>query len=417
MEILTTGADKRTVLALLDESEDASEFCRLLSQDFELVTAHDAKECLSVIHERFADLSAVIIDVDFAKADDYALLRHIAREDDFDTIPIIAASTHRLAEDDLRCLEEGASDFIMKPYCRELVTKRISNAIRIKSSTTFFEIESMLRELPSNIFLKDAEGRYVFSTHYWHHLETGDDPNWTIRGKTDLEIRKDRENAIKAMEADREIIRTGKGTNYVIEVNADGQQDFLELIKRPVFDDEGHVKGIIALINDVTEHELLKRELEKRARTDELTGLGNRRSFDEYVREIAQRDDFPIAVISADCDGLKAINDTFGHLVGDEYLRMSALAFKTLLPENASAFRTGGDEFTAFLPGMTRDQANDIVNEMRGKQHIFKLKEHEVSISFGTDVIESAEGDVLETLARADRAMYANKAARKRARK
>ena len=79
--------------------------------------------------------------------------------------------------------------------------------------------KKILKEIPSNIFFKDTECRYVFSTHYWRHLQGADDPSWDIAGKTDLEIRKDKENAKLAMEQDREIIRTGKGTSYVIEIN------------------------------------------------------------------------------------------------------------------------------------------------------------------------------------------------------
>ena len=67
--------------------------------------------------------------------------------------------------------------------------------------------KKILKEIPSNIFFKDTECRYVFSTHYWRHLQGAEDPSWDIAGKTDLEIRKDKENAKLAMEQDREIIR------------------------------------------------------------------------------------------------------------------------------------------------------------------------------------------------------------------
>ena len=416
MEILRKD-EKRTVLAALDDSVDGDDFCARIADDYNIVRTGSARECLEIMHERVADLSAVVIDIDMAEADDFAFLHASSKDNLFDTIPILIASKRELQAEDMRCLEEGALDFIMGPYIPELTRRRIDNAIRIKRSTTFFEIEAMLRELPSNIFLKDAEGRYVFATHYWHHLDTENDPNWSIRGKTDLEIRKDRENAIKAMEADKEIIRTGKGTSYVIEINVDGIQEFMELIKRPVFDKDGNVNGIIALINDVTEAELLKRELEKRARTDELTGLLNRRSFDECLRGIPRRDDFPIAIISADCDELKLVNDTYGHLVGDEYIHMAAMLLRVNIPEEAEAFRTGGDEFIALLPHTTEEQATEIVETIQSRGSLFTLRDHDIEISFGTAVIDGPNDEILEALAHADRCMYANKTARKLARK
>ena len=417
MEILHDKSDKRTVLLTLDDYAESSNLYQYLIEDYDVVRAYDPDECLSIMRERVADLSVVIIDIEMAEANDFAFLRTSSKETLFDTIPIIVAARRPLADEDMRCIREGAVDVMSQPYLHELTITRIENAIRLKRSTTFYEIETMLRELPSNIFLKDAEGRYVFATHYWHHLDTNDDPNWTIRGKTDLEIRKDRENALKAMEADREIIRSGKGTSYIIEINTDGIQEFMELIKRPVFDADGNVTGIIALINDVTEAELLKRELERRARTDELTGLLNRRAFDEATRMIPHNGDFPIAIISADCDELKKVNDTYGHVVGDEYIRMAATAFRTALPDDVKAYRTGGDEFIAFLPHTTEEEAERIVEKMQRQSQLFMMKERDISISFGTAIITGPDDSVLAAISHADRNMYISKAARKLLRK
>ena len=416
MEILHDDSSRRTILMMLDQGEDAQPFCDLLSADFKVLVASNTDEAFEILRKRLTGLSAIIIDLDMAKANDFSFLRTVASEPLYDTIPVLAASLREPTSDDYKCLEEGVIDFLMKPFQRELFRQRIMNAIRMKRSTTFYEIESILRELPSNIFLKDTECRYVFATHYWHHLDTGGDPNWTIRGKTDLEIRKDRENAIKAMEADKEIIRTGKGTSYVIEINTDGIQEFMELIKQPVFDEDGNVAGIIALINDVTETELLKRELARHALTDELTGLGNHRAFDEELADISNEENLPLAVIEADCDRLKHVNDTFGHQVGDEYIRMAATAFMSALPENAKAFRTGGDEFVAFLPNTTTEQAQAIMRDMQRYAELFKLREHTVSISCGAATLSDLTDNPRDVVARADIAMYEDKAARKRAR-
>lgn len=394
---------------MLDPNDREHEVYGILGWNFDVVAAYSVEEFFQILEERYRDLSVAIVDVDIAQENDCRLLRDIVENQNYTSIPVLIATKRPLVPGDMRCLDEGAVDFLMRPFFSHLLKQRVENAINLKRMESNYELESMLCELPSNIFLKDAEGRYVFSTHYWHHLDTSDDPNWTIRGKTDLEIRKDKENAVKAMEADQEILRTGKGTSYVIEINADGIQEFMELIKRPVFDQNGNVGGIIALINDVTEREVLKRKLETLAHTDGLTGLGNHRAFADYVEGIPERDDFPIGVVSADCDSLKSVNDTFGHLVGDEYIRLSAQAVESALPENASAFRTGGDEFIAFLPGMTLEQTEEIVEEMQRQQDLLELSECEISISFGAAVIEGPEDKVLDRIAFADRVMYEHK--------
>ena len=412
MEILHTGA-KRTLLVVMDDNPESDRFCACLADDYNVLRAGSTAEGLEIMKDRIAGLSAVIVAIDMAEERDFAFLSDVVSDSRFDTIPVLVVSHRPVTDDDMTCFDKGAFDFISAPCHKAILKQRIDNAVQMKRATTFYEIESILRELPSNIFLKDVEGRYVFMTHYWRHLDKGDDPNWTIRGKTDLEIRKDRENAIKAMETDREIIKTGKGASYVVESNIDGIRDFMHLIKRPVFDENGNVSGIIALINDVTETELLKMDLEKRVRTDELTGLGNRRAFEEYVNSMAQTADYPVALISADCDMLKIVNDTYGHLVGDEYIRMSTLLFRVCLPETAHTFRMGGDEFASFVPTTTFEQAEELVEKMRDQCKLLKIAERSISVSFGIALVNGPKDNVYDVLAKADKAMYEDKALRR----
>lgn len=413
MEVLNNTADKRTVLFACSDSVEAEKLRHDLEGSFNLICCTTADEALAIMKERFNGLSATIIGSQLASADGCAFLQDVAQERYLDTIPVIIVTTREVNDDLVQCVNEGAVDIISLPCHPKLLEKRVENAIQLRRSATFYEIESMLRVLPSMIFLKDAEGRYVFSTQYWHHLDTGGDPKWTIRGKTDVDIRKDRENAIAAMEADKEIIRTGKGTSYVIEINADGIQDFIQLIKEPVFDENGNVTGIIALGNDVTESELMKRKLARYARIDELTGLGNRRAFDEFVEGVPNRDDFPIAIISADCDCLKVVNDTFGHHVGDEYLHMTANILHAGVPDETLAFRVGGDEFVAFAPNTNAEQAQKLVDEMRRKADWFRLEKGEAIVSYGISIIEGPDDDVQSLVKQADQRMYEEKASHK----
>ena len=211
-------------------------------------------------------------------------------------------------------------------------------------------VERILRELPSNIFFKDTDCRYVFCTHYWRHLKIDGDADWTIRGKTDLEIRKDVDNARYAYEQDRRILETGKGCSYITEYTQDGISEYLEIIKRPVRDDDGEVIGIVGLINDVTARVKMEKELEEYAKTDMLTGLYNRRFLNSWALNELKEDMFPLCLISADCDGLKKINDSYGHVIGDEFIRLTTSMFRICVPEDSVMFRIGGDEFLLALP-------------------------------------------------------------------
>lgn len=114
----------------------------------------------------------------------------------------------------------------------------------------------IISDIPSCIFFKDSDLKYRFSSHCWAQLVSDD-----IIGKTDLEIRKDKENAQKAMEADRAIIESKKGVSYVIKSDIDGDVSYLELIKEPIVDASGQVIGIVGLINDVTEKTIMEKKI------------------------------------------------------------------------------------------------------------------------------------------------------------
>lgn len=413
MEVLSNKSQMRTILVILKPGDEAEAFCAVLERSYQLIRCDNVPRALETMKERLNNLSATIIEYELASQNSAEFLRSVIAERSFDTIPVIIATHGEPTSEHAHCLDEGAVGLVALSCDETILKHRVNNAIQLRRSATFYEIESMLRVLPSMIFLKDTEGRYVFSTQYWHHLKMGDDPLWTIRGKTDIDIRKDRENALKAMEADKEIIRTGKGTSYTIEINTDGIREFVQLIKEPVFDENGNVVGIIALGNDVTESELLKRELQKRALVDDLTGLGNRAAFREYVEDLPNRTDYPIAIISADCDNLKKVNDTHGHILGDEYIRMTSAVMKGTLDEIGAIFRTGGDEFVAFVPHTTKEQAGELVAHMRRRAQLFKMDDEKTDISYGISSLADPEDDVRAALDRADRAMYADKASHK----
>ena len=256
------------ILLIAEDENIVRSFTSMLSPVYKMRRVTSEQEGIIVLKKDYGRIAAVLIELALARKSGFIFSGQMQDYSSLSAVPIIAISGALPTETDMDCIEHGFFDLISTYTPQQLVYQRIGNAISAKDSLSLTEVEKMLRELPSCIFLKDTEDRYVFSTQYWRHLDTGGDPNWTIRGKTDMDIRKDKENAKKAMEADRRILETGEGTEYVIQENEDGIKEYLQLIKRPVFDDDGRIKGIIALINNVTDYQLMKQELEKRAKTD-----------------------------------------------------------------------------------------------------------------------------------------------------
>ncbi|WP_297702162.1 diguanylate cyclase [uncultured Fibrobacter sp.] len=323
-----------------------------LSKSHPLINVDNETEALRLVDKQHDHISAVLFDAEWGKRTHFSLLQKMNDDKRFVGIPTIAVSSVPDSEIYRQCIEAGANEYFEPPFKPELVALRIKNAVRSKDSATFSEVERILKELPSNIYLKDAEGKYVFATHYWHHLHTENDPSWTIRGKTDIEIREDKENAKKAMQSDMELMRTGKGTNYIIEEKGENGSEYLELIKRPVFDENGKVNGIVAIINNITEMQSLRLELEKRSKTDQLTGLLNKQTTEELITSLLEKDHKKKskgALLMIDVDKFKHVNDTYGHIAGDRVL----MAIGNIIHESFKgmdiAGRIGGDEFMVYL--------------------------------------------------------------------
>lgn len=271
-------------------------------------------------------------------------------------------------------------------------------------------LENILKELPSNIFLKDRECRYIFATHYWRHLKIDKDVNnWNIKGKTDLEIRKDAENAKKAYEIDKQIIETGMGVTYTIKIEQDNITEYLEVIKKPVFDSNSNVIGIVGLINDVTQKVIQENQLQTLANIDHLTGLFNRCYLDSWLKNLKDESLYPITLIMADCNNLKKINDENGHLFGDEYIKKSASIMKAVLPEKSLIFRMGGDEFLCILPNCNNKMVKSYIKQMDNFASSIIIGGKKISISFGSSTMENNTFDFTSSLEKADNEMYKEK--------
>jgi diguanylate cyclase (GGDEF)-like protein len=108
-------------------------------------------------------------------------------------------------------------------------------------------------------------------------------------------------------------------------------------------------------------------EAKRQARADALTGLGNRRAFDERLDraiEAARDAGKPLSVIVSDLDGFKEINDSYGHLNGDEVLRSAASAMRAAVRDHDACYRWGGDEFAVLLPGVDQESAEKVADRI-----------------------------------------------------
>ncbi len=158
------------------------------------------------------------------------------------------------------------------------------------------------------------------------------------------------------------------------------------------------------------------RDAEARATTDALTGLPNRRYFDEYLGLLARRRraDDRVGVLMVDIDWFKKLNDTFGHAVGDHVLREVAQAVAGAVREGDVPARFGGEEFAVLLrnPGpVIAVEVGERVRRAVGSLDLRRMGVPGVSVSVGVAVADSPDTDLGVVIDEADRALYRAKRA------
>ena len=201
-------------------------------------------------------------------------------------------------------------------------------------------------------------------------------------------------------------------------VRRDGVEFAVQDSVAPIRDAAGEIRGTVLVFKDVTRIRRLEREMSYLARHDGLTGLINRREFEELMDTCvasACGEGRRHALLYLDLDEFKLVNDTAGHLAGDELLRQLATLLRARIRPNDVLARLGGDEFGILLEDADLDRARRIAEEacaaVRSFRFAWQERSFQVGISIGLVPIDSGMSDRVQLLAAADAACYVAKEA------
>jgi len=156
-----------------------------------------------------------------------------------------------------------------------------------------------------------------------------------------------------------------------------------------------------------------KRRLHEETRLDSLTGLHNRRAFEEMIQrevQIAARDNTPLTLLMMDLDHFKQLNDTWGHALGDRALRTFGGVLLTVTGTRDAVARLGGEEFAILIPGRSPRSAVSLAERLRATVEGLRLSEGEelvrFTVSVGLSSLQPGETTFEPMIRRADRALY-----------
>ncbi len=198
--------------------------------------------------------------------------------------------------------------------------------------------------------------------------------------------------------------------------NQNGSEFIIETVVSAIRDSTGRAIGSLLVFRDITQAHQLAQQLQWQAAHDPLTGLLNRREFERELEQMlhsARTLRKPHGLLYIDMDQFKVVNDTCGHVAGDELLRQLATILAQRLRGTDVLARLGGDEFGVLLEGCPPDQAKRIANSLLDAVKDFRFvwmeKVFEVGLSIGLVLIDPESRDVASILSAADEACYTAK--------
>jgi len=277
-------------------------------------------------------------------------------------------------------------------------------------------LRAITDNLPTIVAHVDTRGRFTFANAYLAHL-LGVESEWIV-GRSMYEVlgpgvRSELEPHVAA-------VLRGEAVTFETERDFLGEHRYFEASYVPDFDTTRAVRGFFVLIFDISRLKRAKQKLAQLAESDALTGLANRKKFNESLALAlarANRNERSVGVLYVDIDHFKAINDTYGHAVGDAVLCEFAKRLRGCLRETDLPSRIGGDEFAVLVEDFDSvESLESIARKLLGAlEGDFSVENAHLKLSASIG-IGAARGDIdcKALLQMADDGLYKAKAAGRR---
>jgi diguanylate cyclase (GGDEF)-like protein/PAS domain S-box-containing protein len=197
--------------------------------------------------------------------------------------------------------------------------------------------------------------------------------------------------------------------DHTVLINRHGQHIPVADSAAPIKSDDGEIYGVIMVFRDVTKEKEQQKQILYLSYHDVLTGIYNRRFMEEKIKQVDISQEVPFTVIMGDVNGLKLVNDIFGHEMGDRLLQKAVETIKGNCREEDIVGRWGGDEFLILMPNTNAETAENTIKRIkqsceRDSDTVIKL-----SISLGYAVKDNEKESLRQTIKEAEEWLYRRK--------
>jgi len=393
------------------------DYSRLFSASLDAMVRIDTEDCIVEANNRFVEMFQYDLQVLLGKKLDDFIVSDLSKSDAFD-LNKRAAAGELFTTDAIRIDKQGNEYHVfitgIPIICegiyqgafviyRDRTAEMTSKRALLNQKMTF---ESLFRNANDAIVRLDVKECVVdmnerFGILFGYELDE-------IKGKCIDELVLNNKNQNEGIMLTKQLL---KGEKMVVEgfrYAKDGSPRMCIVQGVPIVS-AGLVIGGYGIYTDITEKKVAEDEVLYMSYHDQLTGLYNRRFFDEEYRRLNTTRHMPTSLIMADVNGLKLINDAFGHKSGDELLKRMATILVENCRESELIARLSGDEFVILLPNTDEESTEIIVSRLKQAVHQDKYKNIEFSMSFGFGTKESLDESNTSLFKRVEDQMYRNK--------
>lgn len=304
-------------------------------------------------------------------------------------------------------------------YFRDITARKNNEKLRRESEQMYKMIADNSTDMISRVSM---DGTYLYVSPASKSL-LGYDPD-ELLGRHLYELLHPDDFSINEIKGLKQIIHSDKRLSEYRIRRKDGTYIWFETTARTILHPSGRDKEIISVSRDVSARKHVEKQLleanellQKISTVDALTGVANRRGFDEYLKKEwkqASRMSTPLSLILIDIDYFKRYNDTYGHVEGDICLRLVAECLKKAAKRSIDFIaRYGGEEFVIILPATDTAGARTVAEHLRIQVEALQIPHTRsesssyITISLGTaTMIPTRDSDPKELFLRADKALY-----------
>lgn len=270
-------------------------------------------------------------------------------------------------------------------------------------------LKSLIDSIPDLVFYKDKNSVYLGCNSAFERFSGKNSKN--IIGSTDHDLF-DKPMADLFISMDKEMLSQSlPKINEELVNYPDGREVILETLKTPYYDSENKVIGLIGISRDITDRKKKEEEILYLTYHDVLTGIYNRNYFEQALRDFNQSEALPLSVLLCDLNGLKLINDAFGHSAGDKLLVEAAQILQKHCRVGDILSRTGGDEFCIFMPNTDSTLAHMITIDIEEscREMVSQIYPFSFSLAIGYATKTRPDEQLEVTLKTAENFMYKKK--------